>query len=385
MTPRILFVDDDATLLTAFARNLCFDYELRTAESVELGLQMLAGSEPFAVVLTDMKMPQMSGLQFIEKARSISPDTIFMMLTGNQDVNTAISAINNGSVFRFLNKPCAICDVKNAIDAALRQHELVNVEKTLLEDTFLGAVSVLTDVLESLRPDAMQQSQRVDWIMKKCEVALGGHGSWEYRMAGRVGLVGFPLLPRDDQQSFLELPPDDPKSLAILHQIALASARLLDHIPRLHNVSHMIKLQSSMDGSALQEELDFTSVHLGATLLRLAIHWTTLTHQRVPNDAAIDMLYRLLPNMTPAVESALISADRSFAITEVQRVALFELVEGMVLAEDVISNNGTTLLRKGRPLTDTVITKFHMHYRSCNEAKTFLVEIPIADRLATAC
>jgi CheY-like chemotaxis protein len=346
---------------------------------------MLAESEPFAVVLTDMKMPQMSGLQFINKAREISPETVYMMLTGNQDVHTAISAINDGSVFRFLNKPCAICEVKDAIDAAIRQHELICVERSLLEETFLGAVNMLTDVLESLRPDAIQQSQRVDAIMKRCERELGGQGSWEYRIAGRVGLVGFALLPREDQDTFLELPPEHPQSLALLKQVAAASGRLLDHIPRISNVSRIVKRMSMMNGSYLSTDpVDFTSVDVGATLLRVGVHWTTLTHQDFSIDAAIKHLYEALPQLPIAIEHALVSEDATLNATEVSSVALFELMEGMVLVEDAIGNNGSVLLRKGRPLTDTMITKFHMHYRHAAEAKKFLVEVPATSGLSVS-
>ncbi len=114
MLTRLLFVDDDPSLLKAIERNLCFDYELKTAESGQAGLDTIVNQEPFTVVVTDMKMPQMNGIQFIEQARKVSPDSIYIMLTGNQDVDTAIGAINDGSVFRFLNKPCPINDIKLA-------------------------------------------------------------------------------------------------------------------------------------------------------------------------------------------------------------------------------------------------------------------------------
>ncbi len=374
MMTRLLFVDDDATLLKAIERNLCFDYELRTAESGQLGLDTISSQDAFTVVITDMKMPQMNGIQFIEKARQISPDSIYIMLTGNQDVDTAIGAINDGSVFRFLNKPCPISDIKSAVDAGIRQHQLIHSEKELLQKTFVGAVNVLTDVLESLRPEAIKQSQRVDQVMRACENALGGTGSWEFRLAGRVGLVGFALLPREDQELFLKLNPGDSQSCMLLERIANSSAKLIDRIPRLQGVSKIIQLQTKVDGSALGRPLDFCSAELGATLLRIAIHWTTMTHCRISPGVAIKSLRRVLPEISGPVEEALLVLDQQATNKVTKRVSLADLVEGMVLSEDACSSEGGILLRRGQELTCTMIEKFRMHFGRSEKTMLFLVE-----------
>jgi DNA-binding NtrC family response regulator len=125
MTRRILFVDDEQNLLNGIERRLRSDFDLVTANSGIAALKAMDCQGPFAVVVTDMRMPGMDGIQFIKQARIKSRDSVFIMLTGNQDQTTAIHAVNHGQVFRFLAKPCPSTEIKNAIEDALRQHELV--------------------------------------------------------------------------------------------------------------------------------------------------------------------------------------------------------------------------------------------------------------------
>jgi DNA-binding NtrC family response regulator len=102
---KVLLVDDDRNLLSAFNRQFHNRINLVTAASGEDGIQAITYDGPFAVVISDMQMPNMDGLKFLTHARSLSPDTVRVMLTGNANLDVAISAINDGNIFRFLNKP----------------------------------------------------------------------------------------------------------------------------------------------------------------------------------------------------------------------------------------------------------------------------------------
>ena len=121
MNERILLVDDDYSLLNTLKRNLSFDFEVTTCESGPEALACIKKSEPFSVIMVDMRMPGMEGTEVIQKARLISPNSVYMMLTGNQDLTTAMEAVNEGQVFRFLNKPCQMSDIKAAINAGIKQ------------------------------------------------------------------------------------------------------------------------------------------------------------------------------------------------------------------------------------------------------------------------
>ena len=132
MSEKILFVDDSTIILSAFQVQLRNRYSVSVASSGQLGLDMMKQEGPFAVVISDMKMPEMDGLTFIKKAQEISPDSILMMLTGNADQKTAVDAVNDGNIFRFITKPCQSKLLINSIDAALEQSRLIHAQKKLL-------------------------------------------------------------------------------------------------------------------------------------------------------------------------------------------------------------------------------------------------------------
>jgi CheY-like chemotaxis protein len=122
--PRILFVDDDLKLLAAFQRTFRRDFALDTAPGGPEALELLEKHGPYAVLVVDMRMPFMNGIEFLERARAIAPLAVPIMLTGNADKFTQLEAVNRGRVFRFLNKPCGPEVLLSAIQASFYQFEL---------------------------------------------------------------------------------------------------------------------------------------------------------------------------------------------------------------------------------------------------------------------
>src|SRR5437868_6956083 len=131
MAERILLVDDDPNLLDGYRRSLSREFLMETALGSQLALKLIAENGPYAVVVSDMRMPGMDGVQFLSKLKAQAPDTVRVMLTGNADMDTAINAINEGSIFRFLNKPCSKETMGKTLTAALLQYRLVTAEKQL--------------------------------------------------------------------------------------------------------------------------------------------------------------------------------------------------------------------------------------------------------------
>src|SRR5579863_6628829 len=106
MNDKILLVDDEAAILEGYQRLLRRDFRIDVARGGKSTLASLESSGPYAVVVSDMRMPEMDGAQLLAKVKVLSPDTVRVMLTGNADIQTAVSAVNEGSIFRFLTKPC---------------------------------------------------------------------------------------------------------------------------------------------------------------------------------------------------------------------------------------------------------------------------------------
>lgn len=120
---RILFVDDEVDVLNSIRRNLGKRFEIVTACSSEEALGIIENSEPFAVIVSDLRMEGMDGLELLRKAHSFSPDSVFIMLTGFADVNIAVDAVNDGRIFRFLTKPCSSKRLKQTLLDAIEQHK----------------------------------------------------------------------------------------------------------------------------------------------------------------------------------------------------------------------------------------------------------------------
>ena len=232
MTTKILFVDDERPLLNAIERRLGDDFEITTADSGAKGLDALLTAGPFPVVFTDMRMPRMDGVEFTERARHIAPESTFIMLTGNQDQTTAVSALNRGRVFRFLNKPCDSEDLRNAIRDGLRQYELVTAERELMLKTFLGSVNILTDVLELAHPQIAGQVDDVGFKVNLLRLAGGIDDRWEFRLAARLALVGYSLLPDSKYQLLSQPAVSVMERDSVLEEAPQITGRLLRDVPR---------------------------------------------------------------------------------------------------------------------------------------------------------
>lgn len=119
MGERILLVDDEPGLLSGLRRRLRGQYAVDVAGSGMEALARVREQGPYAVVVSDMRMPGMDGAELLEQVARHAPDTVRIMLTGNSDQQTAVDAVNRGRVFRFLNKPCPPGALELALDEGL--------------------------------------------------------------------------------------------------------------------------------------------------------------------------------------------------------------------------------------------------------------------------
>lgn len=125
MKEKILCVDDDPNILQAYQRSLRREFEIEVAKGGKEGLEVIASQGPFAVVVSDMRMPGMDGIQFLSKVREQTPNTVRIMLTGHADRQTAIDAVNQGNIFRFLTKPCSPEILAKSLEEGIQQYQLL--------------------------------------------------------------------------------------------------------------------------------------------------------------------------------------------------------------------------------------------------------------------
>lgn len=131
---KVLVVDDEENILRSIRRLLMSeDYEVFLAHSGQEGLQMLKDNPDVALIISDQRMPGLSGAEFLEKTKQIAPDAVRMVLTGYADLNAAIAAINKGGAYRYLTKPWNDEELLYTIREGIRQFKLVKENKELHE------------------------------------------------------------------------------------------------------------------------------------------------------------------------------------------------------------------------------------------------------------
>ncbi len=134
---KVLLVDDEVEMLNAVKRTLRKHFTVDVATGAESALALIKAEETYAVIVSDMQMPGMNGVELLRRVKLLSPDTVRIMLTGNADQKTAVDAVNQGDIFRFLNKPCAPEDLIASISLAIEHY----VSSTTKQQQFVRAVS----------------------------------------------------------------------------------------------------------------------------------------------------------------------------------------------------------------------------------------------------
>ena len=131
---KVLCVDDEPNVLEGIQRQLRGRFELVTAVGAKAGLAALAERGPFAAVISDYMMPQMNGIEFLREVGKLAPDCARIMLTGCGDLEVAVAAVNEGHIWRYLNKPCKRETLENAVREALEHYRLVVMERQLMSE-----------------------------------------------------------------------------------------------------------------------------------------------------------------------------------------------------------------------------------------------------------
>ncbi|MCA9592984.1 MAG: response regulator, partial [Myxococcales bacterium] len=201
---RILLVDDEPLVLEGLARQLGWEFEVSTAPSGARALELVQSEGPFAVVISDMRMPNMDGAEFLERARALDPDMVRVLLTGQSDLLQAIRAVNHGQLFRFLSKPCPPDVLVPTIQDAVRQHRLLTAERELLEKTLRGSVQTLLDTLALAQPDTFGRARRVEQYVVEVLDTIGEKEQWSIQLAALLCHLPLITLPPETLRRYFD-------------------------------------------------------------------------------------------------------------------------------------------------------------------------------------
>ena len=375
MAEKVLFVDDEPVLLQGYQRLLHKEFQVTTAVGGAAALTMIQHLGPFAVVLSDMRMPGMDGVEFLLKVKTQAPETVRIMLTGTSELQTAIDAVNEGSVFRFLSKPSNKDILVRTLTDALAQHHLICAEKELLEKTLRGTVYVLTEVLSVVSPAAFSRAMRVRRYVQHVVTRLGLGSPWKFEVAAMMSQLGCVTLDPDTLETVYaggELSPDE-KAQYINHP--RVARDLLKNIPRMEPIASMIANQNEELPADLGiSARELADVRLGAQIIRAALTFDALLRKHHSRVDAAHYLTKTCEGLDMKIIEAMVELQPEIAGNGARPLPIAELALGMILEEDVRTEKGLLVAAKGQEVTPPLLLKL----------KSFLGKSAIAGQVAVS-
>jgi CheY-like chemotaxis protein len=361
--PHVLCVDDEPQVLESLKLNLRRLYTVSTAAGGAEALALLDEARDVAVIVSDMRMPSMNGAAFLAQARHKAPDAVRLLLTGQSDIESAISAVNDGQVFRFLSKPCAPTVLLDAVASAVTQHRLITSERVLLQQTLLGSIQALTEMLAMVNPIAFGRSVRIRKLAGELADRVGMRERWQLEVAAMLSQIGHATLPPAVAEKAYYGAPLSADEERLVQGLPALVEKMLAHIPRLEVVLAILRLYPVGHGGAADTRAlgtaDALVARQGASVLRLAIDHDILesADNGTPFDAVLRTLRGRVGTYAPALLDALEAVRGAGAETGVQHLTMRELRVGMVFAEDVKTPNGVLLVARGYQITARVLDR----------------------------
>jgi response regulator RpfG family c-di-GMP phosphodiesterase len=332
------------------------------------------------VVISDMRMPGINGAQFLAEVRQTTPDTVRMLLTGYTDLKAAIDAVNEGNIFRFLAKPCEKDVLAKAITTGFVQYRLVTAEKELLENTLMGSIKVLSDVLSAASPEAFGRSRRIARYVRHLVSSFDLPSPWRFEAAAMLSQLGCVTLDPDViQRAYLGevLSPEDQTRFDAHPQVA---KDLLVNIPRLEAVAWMISQQlvketPDADPNSLASGAE--TIGFGAKMLKLAVAVDNLTLKGLSEEKAIAKLHDRRAEFGPEMLAALAGIKPEGATMELRKLPLSKVRAGMFLQQEIRTKAGMLVVAKGQEVTHTLLIKLENFSLAGTIDKEVMVLVPV--------
>ena len=375
MSEKILFVDDEPAVLQGYQRLLHSEFKVTAAVGGTGALIILRTQGPFAVVVSDMRMPGMDGIEFLLKVKAMAPDAVRIMLTGVSELQTAIDAVNEGNIFRFLSKPSTKEIMVKTLTDALEQHRLVCAERDLLEKTLRSTVYVLTEVLSVVSPAAFSRAMRVRRYVKHVVTTLSLGSPWKYEVAAMLSQLGCVTLDPDIIEKVYsggELSKEEERQYINHPRVA---EDLLKNIPRMEPIAWMIAHQ--YEGLPVEWNIskpDMAEMRLGSEIIRAALTFDTLLRKGHSRVDAAHYLTKTYDDLDKKIIEAMVELQPEVVGKDIHTLQITELVNGMIIEQEVRTEKGLLVAAKGQEITSPLLLKL----------KSFLGKGAIAGELAVS-
>jgi CheY-like chemotaxis protein len=352
--PRVLCVDDDAFLLDILTRTIGGDYEVLTSSSGAEALQLIENSEPIQVVVSDHRMPGLSGAQLLQIVREKYPLIVRVLLTGETDLVEAVAAMNQAGLFRFLLKPATRPILLDTLRAAVAQHQLQVAERELLQKTLVGTMRALSDVLAIANPMAFGHVGRIQELALAVANQMKLPEQWPLEFASLASQLGHIALPERTLRRLYAGDSLSPQESAQVTQSALVAERILKRIPRLGPVTDILSSLATgrkSDGSRSCESM-------GAEILRVVSAYEAVERTTASRDTAVHRLRAQAARFDPEVVNTLTELlGLKLAEDETIEVPIGRMCVDMIVAQDVCTRTGALLVPRGYRVSESFMAR----------------------------
>ena len=291
MTYKILIVDDEMPNLRLLERLFRRDYYCLTASSGAEAIELLKQHD-VAVVITDQRMPQMTGIELLKQTSEMRPHMVRILLTGYTDVEALVEAINCGLVYMYVNKPWNNDDLKLKVSRAIEHYENNRKQNSLaianerlivrLKEMKVGIIRAMAETLKSKDEYIYKHCSRVSRYASLVGQSMGlaEEACTELRVAALLHDIG--IISASDRMP-LKIGPvtgDDPRAV---REHAERGAQILSAIPGLGDIADILLLhQENFDGTG-SRRLIGEQIPLSSRILRVADAYDLMTNPRHPD------------------------------------------------------------------------------------------------------
>ena len=358
--PRILLVDDEALVLAALRRQLRAHFDVTVTTEPWEALQLAASKVSYAVVVSDLRMPGMDGVTLLSRIRTLSPDTVRVLLTGNADMEAAIAAVNEGNIFRFLSKPCPTGILLRALEASVEQHRLITAERVLLEQTLRGSLKTLTEILAMVNPLAFGRALRARKLIGELAFLEKVSDPWQAEIAAMLAQIGWVTLPAETTRKLYDGATLSAYEQAVVGNLPAVADQLLANIPRLEPVRQILQYQDKhYDGQGPpQNQISGQAIPWGARALKAVLDFDVLESQGYSVQVALDTMRARTGWYDPVLLGTIarLQGDKPREATVVD-LQLHAVRPGMVFAQDVKTRSGLLLMARGQEVTPGLVER----------------------------
>lgn len=347
--PTVLCVDDELSVLAGLSRQLRRHFSISIAESGSEALELIRAraDDPYAVIVSDMMMPGMSGAEFLRRSRDITPDSVRVVLTGQADADLAAAAVNEGAITHYLTKPCSTEVMLATLAECTEIFRRTALERAVLEQTLNAALDALGQTLALVAPEVFSRAVRVRSLVRTIADATGIADRWPIEAAVLLSQLGALSLPPAMLHRWAAGAPLTREAATQAATIPSISAAITRTIPRLEEVARII--EGTMPGARAT-----ATARRGAEVLTFAFELDRIESAGVERHVALE---QLAASTVDHRRLQLVEALRELPPSAAHAVKLTELSLGMVIARDVVSVDGALLVGRGAPVSPTLAAR----------------------------